>query len=128
MSVDFLDVFMLQKAREVATSASQSAVDAQRVSAGTRELVDRLELQVERLTLLTVALSELLTEQGTFTEDRLRAKVAEVDLRDGKADGRLTSPPLTCPTCSRVKSGTRPRCVWCGTDTAPTMLKTPPVR
>ncbi len=75
-----------------------------------KHLVDR----VEGLALITRALFELMQETTGVSEEKLRAKVAEIDLRDGQADGRMTPKPKKCPKCDAMMSPRFGRCLFCG--------------
>ena len=75
-----------------------------------KHLVDK----VEGLALVTRALFELLQESTGVSEDQLRAKITEIDLRDGQADGRVTPRPKRCPKCEAMMSPRFGRCLFCG--------------
>jgi hypothetical protein len=88
--------------RAGATRASTSVTNA--------ELRD----DIERLTLITRAMWELLSEQSGVTEADLMARVQEVDLRDGVADNRLAPVPRDCTRCGRPNTPSRTKCIYCG--------------
>jgi hypothetical protein len=48
-----------------------------------------LEQLVDKLTLTNYALWEIVAKEHGYDDDKLVAKVAEIDLRDGRLDGRL---------------------------------------
>jgi hypothetical protein len=75
-----------------------------------------LEADVERLLMITEALWTMLKEQHGYTDSDLIKRVAAIDMRDGKLDGRVADQegPLTCPQCSRTLIGNRPVCLYCG--------------
>jgi len=75
-----------------------------------------LEGRIEKLTLICRALFELLQKEHGWDEDKLMAKVAEVDLRDGSLDGRLAKPIFDCPECGRKVNARHGRCLYCGAD------------
>jgi hypothetical protein len=65
-------------------------------SASSRELRDRVEtLEDEnaRLALMLQALTECCVRKGVVTREELQRMVSEVDLWDGKQDGKLSRPP-----------------------------------
>ena len=70
--------------------------------------------KVERLALITRALFELLEESTGVSEERLRTKITEIDLRDGQADGRMSPRPTRCPKCDAMMSPRFGRCLFCG--------------
>ncbi len=80
------------------------------------EALEHLERRVNRLSLLCQSMWELLRERAEFTDDQLCAKVLEVDLRDGRNDGRMTSQITDCPSCGRKTNSKRSTCVICGAE------------
>lgn len=74
-----------------------------------------LQNQIDRLCLLNQALWELLQERLNVTDAALEAKAQEVDLRDGKADGKISEVAVRCPTCQRVCNSKHDKCIYCGT-------------
>src|SRR5687768_11321747 len=70
--------------------------------------------RLERLALLCQAMWEMLRERVEFSDDQLAAKVREVDLRDGREDGRRGERVLECPHCRNSVNSQSPRCVVCG--------------
>ena len=68
----------------------------------------------EALTIATQALWELLREHHRLPDEAILQKMREVDLRDGRADGKLAPGPVTCPACGRETSSTRKTCLYCG--------------
>jgi hypothetical protein len=77
------------------------------------EIKDLTE-QVERLALLNQALWELLVERAGLTNADLERKAAEIDLRDGNPDGKMTSRAVRCPRCNRVCNSRHSKCLYCG--------------
>ncbi|GMW00980.1 MAG: hypothetical protein AMXMBFR84_21170 [Candidatus Hydrogenedentota bacterium] len=73
-----------------------------------------LQHQVQRLMLLNQALWELLREKLNVTDAELEQKAAEIDLRDGVQDGRLTEVGMRCPSCNRVSNSKHWKCLYCG--------------
>jgi len=72
-----------------------------------------LRHQLSRLALLNQALWEILRTRLNLTDADLEKMAAEVDLRDGQADGRITDHALRCPQCNRVSSSRHQRCIYC---------------
>jgi hypothetical protein len=75
-----------------------------------------LEDRVDKLLLACTALWELLRDRTDLTEDDLLAKVQEVDLRDGQADGKITKTVKKCPACGRTMSPRHRQCLYCGAE------------
>lgn len=74
----------------------------------------QLEDKVNRLALLCRAMFELMQQTTGVSEDQLKAKVVEIDLRDGQADGRMTATPKKCPKCGAMIAPRFGRCLFCG--------------
>jgi len=79
-----------------------------------RDAVVRLEEKLDRLALITRAMFELMQESSGLTEERLTAKVVEIDLRDGQQDNRAATRPTRCPKCDAMMSPKFGRCLFCG--------------
>lgn len=84
--------------------------------AGAREqaavrVARELEEKVNRLALICRAMFELMPG---LSEDQLKAKIQEIDLRDGQADGRMTPQGKRCPKCDAMMSPRFGRCLFCG--------------
>ena len=104
------DLFQNQKIRGVALDAAESR---RRATLATQSAGD-LRLQVERLELVCHALWELLSASTGATDEQLLAKVREIDLRDGRLDGKLASRTATCSSCGRQFNIRHPACLYCG--------------
>jgi len=93
--------------------ASSARADARQA----RGAVDMMRLEIKRLLMITEALWGMLKEQHGYSDAQLIARIAEIDMRDGKLDGRVNEKegPLTCPECGRTLSRQRPTCLYCGT-------------
>lgn len=100
------------------TSEGGSGVAADQAKTEAREAKTEIELlraDMERLLLITEALWSLLKEQHEYSDDQLFKRVLEIDLRDGRLDGRVApSAPENCPHCQRVLPRRGFRCMFCG--------------
>lgn len=106
----FWDLYQQMQIHDVQDSARRARDDSATLL---RELRD-LRRSVDSLTLTCAALWELQREKGGFTDDELVAKIQEIDLRDGKLDGKMAKPAAECPSCQRVNNPSRQRCLYCG--------------
>jgi hypothetical protein len=91
-----------------------SAETAQTQDGVARDVAFRLEEKVDRLALICRAMFELVQETSGITEEQLRKRIVDVDLRDGQADGRMTPPAKRCPKCDATMSPQFGRCLFCG--------------
>ena len=77
--------------------------------------VAQLEAQVERLLMITEALWTILKEKHGLDEQELLRQMVQIDLRDGRLDGRVAAtPPEPCPKCQRTVAKRSVRCMFCG--------------
>ena len=74
-----------------------------------------LRQDIERLLMISEALWGILKEKHGYADEELRRRVEEIDLRDGRLDGRLPpSPPMECPHCGYTIRRRRALCLYCG--------------
>ena len=76
--------------------------------------VEYLEDNIDRLTLITQALWEILQTKVGIEESELTALIEEIDLRDGKLDGKLSKTPQKCSKCNQSVSVKTNVCFYCG--------------
>lgn len=101
----------LNKLKQTFTAAKQAIAQDQ---AGQAVTLERLEDKLNCLALICRAMAELLAERTGVTEQDLVRKITEVDLRDGKADGKMTAAAKPCPSCGSMMSPRFNRCLFCG--------------
>jgi hypothetical protein len=73
-----------------------------------------LQRQVDRMALACQAMWEIISENSDFKEEDLEKKMLEIDLRDGKSDGKIGASVLNCPSCGAKTNSRRPTCIICG--------------
>lgn len=81
--------------------------------------LDELARQMRKMALVNQALYELLKERTGISDEDLRRRIREIDLRDGAADGRLDASPLRCPKCQSAVTVGALSCQYCGATIAP---------
>ena len=103
----------LNQQRAIA-DARGSAAAAENKADQTREYIRMLEGRVDKLQLACQAMWELMRDMARIDEDRLLAKIQEIDLRDGKADGKMSSSGVACDGCQRPVHARHQKCLYCG--------------
>ena len=91
-----------QQARDI---ANESAISA-----------DKAWKNSERLYMVVHAMWELLSEKIGLTDADLEAKIRDIDMRDGRLDGKDATQtlPQTCCQCGRTILSGQSVCSWCG--------------
>ena len=97
--------------RDGGESVSRAATDV-------RAQNEIIQCDVEKLFMLTEALWTILKEKHGCTDAELVQRVQEIDLRDGKLDGKVAKVNPDCPKCRRKLMGKRPVCLYCGAEVA----------
>lgn len=73
-----------------------------------------LEGKINALALACHAMWELLEEQTNATSKDLEAKIAEIDMRDGRKDGKVSNTVTSCSSCGKKLNSRHMSCYWCG--------------
>ena len=94
--------------------AAQSAARAGSAADQAARSVKDLQEQVDKLTLISMAMWSMLQDVTKFTEKDLLQRVRDLDLMDGEPDGKITRKVARCPKCDRVMSPRHKRCLYCG--------------
>ncbi len=95
-----------------AQSASERAVGD---AAQARAITQALELDIEKLFMITEALWSILKEHHGYADEHLAKMLQMIDMRSGKLDGRgARQPNPACPQCNRTIIGRHSVCLYCG--------------
>ena len=109
----FWDLFQHYQIGQLDERLARVQADAA-TQAGNVVAARMVDERVDRLVLMCHALFELVQQATGITEEQLKAKVLELDLRDGTADGRIAPKPKRCPKCDAMISPKFGRCLFCG--------------
>ena len=111
-------LFIAGAAHQMArTNRAQSAGErATRVASDVRTQNEAITCDIEKLLMITEALWTILKEERGYSDDKLIKRIQEIDLRDGKLDGKVAKQrnPL-CPKCKHALMGKHAVCLYCGT-------------
>jgi hypothetical protein len=112
MPLDWLaDMHDRVRVQQASTRAEQASAQ----SSETRGDVHRLQAEVDRLSLICRAMWSLMQDTSGLTEEDLMRRVEEVDLLDGKRDGRMRPAVRSCAQCGRNNKPQRSACMYCET-------------
>lgn len=95
---------------------------AQEAAADARAQAAALQRQIDALLLANMAVWSILKDKLGVSDQELADRVREIDLRDGKLDGRYTPNGQECPKCGRVMSARHKRCMYCGEESLSTKV------
>jgi hypothetical protein len=104
----------IEQSNRNAAEAKASVREAESDVGDLQRRVHVLEKQCERLTLAAMAMAEILRDKLKLSEHEIEAKLAEIDLRDGRLDGQFRSSVASCPDCHRPNGANRRQCLYCG--------------
>ena len=76
--------------------------------------VAEVEARLERTLLACEAMWTLLRDKVGLTDLELIERINDVDLSDGKLDGKVRKTAVSCPSCGRTISRRFPKCMYCG--------------
>ncbi len=107
--IDIYSMFQQFRVSEI----EKDAADANYQAVGNSVDIRSLQDQVDHLSLVCLAMCELMEEIG-FNKSMLEAKIREIDLRDGRLDGKFVQ-KRTCSSCSRDIAARHVKCLYCGT-------------
>jgi len=71
-------------------------------------------MRLDRTVLALEALWTLVREKLNLSEEELAKVMNDLDLSDGRLDGKVSKSALTCPACNRTISRRLPKCIYCG--------------
>jgi hypothetical protein len=98
-----------------AQQAEAAAHDASAKAREARSETEAIRMDIERLLMIAEALWEMLKAEHGYTDAQLAQRIQDIDLRDGRLDGRVARQrPPNCPKCGRTAHRRRPVCLYCG--------------
>ncbi len=109
MEDQIIDGILHRQIRHAQNDASTARRDARE----SQTAIQELEEQVGRLTLVCTALWSLLKQRLNLSDTELVAIIEEVDLRDGRRDGKHRPGGHACTSCGRTNSVRHRFCIYC---------------
>jgi predicted Zn-ribbon and HTH transcriptional regulator len=101
--------------RQLQIESAQREADAEdNAAARAKQNAQAIAEKVDAMALANQAIFEILAERlGVSQEDVLR-RMREIDLRDGRKDGKMGGKPIVCRKCGRTTNTLQKTCVYCG--------------
>lgn len=69
--------------------------------------------RLDRALIACEAMWSLLRDKLGVTDLELLDRINEVDLSDGKLDGKVRKTPVSCPKCQRTLARRYKQCIYC---------------
>ena len=96
----------IRSAEKRAQRAEEKTVD---LAGGAGSVQRRLDV----MTLANQALFEILRDRLGISEEEVIYRMAEIDGRDGRKDGKIGATVVSCRRCGKKVSTARQRCMYC---------------
>lgn len=96
--------------RSAESAARDARSDAERAASRSHLIEDKLD----KLTIICLAMWSLIQEETKLTEEDLLKRVQQIDVLDGKTDGKITPQIARCAKCNRVMNPRHKKCLYCG--------------
>jgi hypothetical protein len=106
----FLDLHQYGRISEAQSDAASAKQKADRFE----HRLSEIERRADRLALAAQALWEILRERLELNDEIVFAKMLEIDMRDGVADGKIRPRIMNCTSCGRPINSAKPKCIYCG--------------
>jgi hypothetical protein len=98
-----------------AASAERRATSSEHQALRAQQEVRRLENRLEKLTMVAAGMWALLKRRNPdLCDDDLATVVQDIDLTDGRLDGRVRHDARPCPACARPMATRHEECIYCG--------------
>ena len=110
---DLWDVFQQAQNQSASEAAEAAKRDVRHTDERLHNEVLRLESKIDGLAMICQALFEILRDKGGISQEEVEEKIREIDLRDGREDGRIAGRPTECPQCRRPAHTRQRVCMYC---------------
>lgn len=111
--MDLFDLYQQGRINTVAATADQAARDAKQAKDLVYEIKE-LEARIDKLSMINMAMWQIIKEETKKQDEDLFAMVQDIDLRDGRLDGKVKKQIKKCHKCGRTMSRRHQRCLYCG--------------
>ena len=91
-------------------TAAEAKGTARRVGGNVKVLEDRFE----RMLLASEAMWTLMRDKLGVTDTELVQRINDIDLSDGRLDGKVRKTAVSCPSCGRTIARRFAKCMYCG--------------
>ena len=97
-----------------AIAGESAAADASKAARAARTDAREVEERLDRTLLACEAMWSILRDKLGVTDVELVERINDIDLSDGRLDGKVRKTAVACPKCNRTISQRFPKCMYCG--------------
>ncbi|HEX6810715.1 MAG TPA: hypothetical protein VF384_03735 [Planctomycetota bacterium] len=108
--MDLIDLFQQSWIHDAQNTAQQ----AKSATTQSQSQISDLQRKADALTLACQAMWEMICAQTGLRDEALLEKMQEIDARDGRTDGKISTAAQLCPRCKRKSNAKRLACLYCG--------------
>lgn len=94
--------------------AARTAAEAGAAARRSERQAEGLEERFERSMLTLEAMWTLLRDKLGLTDEDLCNRMTDLDLSDGRLDGKHRHEPRSCPNCGKAIGPRFSKCIYCG--------------
>ncbi len=95
-------------------AVAADAAEAKGEARVARRNLAQIETRLDRALLACEAMWTLLRDKLGVTDAELLNRINEIDLSDGRLDGKVRKSAVSCPSCGRTIARRFPKCIYCG--------------
>lgn len=99
----FSDMYVGQEAAKASGEARRARTDFQ-----------EMEARLDKIILACEAMWSLMREKLELNDVQLVERINDIDLSDGKLDGKVRKTAVQCPNCHRNIGPRFAKCMYCG--------------
>lgn len=96
-----------------ASQASAAANRAGREARSAKSGIDDVETRLDRALMACEAMWTIMRDKLDLTDTQLLDRINEIDLSDGKLDGKVRKVAFACPSCGRTIARRMSKCMYC---------------
>jgi hypothetical protein len=115
----FWELHQQSRIRQAEKDADRAYYKAKDASYALADLRGKLS----KTLMICEALWSFMHEKLGITEEELYERIRDIDLSDGKLDGKVRRKPHNCPSCDRITGRQHRECLYCGEPLKPDLFE-----
>jgi ethanolamine ammonia-lyase large subunit len=104
------EIYQFNKIIDVQKTANEAKYDA----GIAKSIAEAFQHRIDKMAIIMHSMWSLIEENTNLTEEDLRKRVIEIDMTDGKLDGKVRKKPIKCKKCGSGISYKFKKCMICG--------------